>query len=321
MNGDVAGDDIFVYMGGQQEVPRDVKRAKIIDESIDTIPSYAFLSCQQLIEVVGHNKLKKIERQAFDSCPSLTRLTNMNGVIEIKQHAFYGCTALSDLEFDKAEIIGRSAFGSCKSLRSINLPSVRRVGARAFQGCERLTDAVFGEGIEMIESDAFNRGAFHGCTALIRIAIPLKDGLVIENYAFNQCHNLSRVDVVGGIQRTISSLHLESWRDEVKREINQINQALPWMVEKTIAIREWIRSSINRMDHYKDEHQILLKEATTLLELALWKANLDENAVAQEGVRVTRRQVKRARKERCITSGAGIIIKNVLVLPFLELDE
>lgn len=53
-----------------------------------------------------------------------------------------------------------------------------------------------------------------------------------------------------------------------------------------------------------------------MLELAIWKANLDEtkcNSVpSQEGVRITTRQVKRARKERRVTSGAGIIIKNVL---------
>ena len=56
----------------------------------------------------------------------------------------------------------------------------------------------------------------------------------------------------------------------------------------------------------------------TLLELALWKANLDENeftgiASQDEGVRVTRGQRKRARREVCITSGAGVIIKNVFV--------
>jgi hypothetical protein len=60
----------------------------------------------------------------------------------------------------------------------------------------------------------------------------------------------------------------------------------------------------------------------TLLELALWKANLDDNVgydgTAREGVRVTRGQRKRARKDRCITSGASIVIKNVL--PFLKLE-
>ena len=66
-----------------------------------------------------------------------------------------------------------------------------------------------------------------------------------------------------------------------------------------------------------------MKEAMTLLELALWKANLRENeaddaAAAQEGVRVTREQRKRTRNDRCITSGASIVIKNVL--PFLTLE-
>jgi len=67
---------------------------------------------------------------------------------------------------------------------------------------------------------------------------------------------------------------------------------------------------------------MLLKEAMTLLELALWKANLenedDDATAAQEGIRVTRGQRKRKRNDRCITSGASIVIKNVL--PFLALQ-
>ena len=105
----------------------------------------------------------------------------------------------------------------------------------------------------------------------------------------------------------------------MKKEIGRINQNLRWIpsYEKTSAIQQRIRSVLDKMEHYKTEHKVLVKEATTLLELALWKANLEENDVDLEGVRVTRRQVKRARKERCITAGADIIIKNVL--PFLEL--
>ena len=238
----------------------------------------------------------------------------MNGVIEIEEDAFLGCHALSDVEFDKLEIIGEGSLCYCKSLRSINMPSVRRVGVCAFEGCKALTDAVFGEDLEGIGG-----GAFYECTALRRIAIPLKDGLIVGDSAFFDCPNLSRVDIVGGIHKTISSLHMESWMDEMKEEIDRINQTLPdtQSVAKGAAINQWIESVHPKMEHYKTEHQLLVKEAMTLLELALWKAKLDENAVALGGVRVTRRQVKRARKERCITSGAGIIIKNVL--PFLEL--
>ena len=323
---DDGGDDIFVYVGGR--APRDVRRAKI-DESIDTIPRGAFYGCGELIEVVGHNKLKKVEKYAFYYCNRLRRVTKMGGVKEIEYHAFFHCVSLTNLEFDKLEIIGGSVFPFCKSLRSINMTSVTRVGEHAFQGCEQLSEATFGEDLERIEGSAFL-----DCPFIRRISIPLKDNLIAgaggPMNAFSRCHNLSKVDIVGGIHKTISSLHMETWRDEMMEEIESINQTLAeitinqtsWITledGKTVAIQQWIRSVINRMEHYKAEHQILLKEATTLLELALWKAHLDENNGTQEGVRVTRGQAKRARKERCITSGAGIIIKNVL--PFLELDE
>jgi hypothetical protein len=313
--GDDGGDDIFVYTGGEQEVPDDVRRAKI-DESIDTIPRRAFADCEQLIEVEGHDKLKKIEEAAFLRCRSLRRVMKMNGVIEIEYHAFLGCYALRDLEFDKLEIIGNSSFVFCNSLRSINLPSVRRIGQCAFQECKALTDAVLGEEMEGIGTAG--GGAFYKCTALRRIAIPLKDNLIVEDGAFDGCENLSSVDIIGAVHKTISSLHMKRWRDEMKEEIDGINQTLPEISanEKTDAIEQWLDRILDRMEHYKAEHQQLLKDAMTLLELALWKANLDENGVDLEGVRVTRRQVKRARKERCITSGAGIIIKNVL--PFLQ---
>jgi hypothetical protein len=175
--------DIFIYTGGEQEVPRDVRRANI-DESVDTVLARAFQNCEQLIEVVGHDKLKKIEEDAFNNCPSLMWMSNMNGVIEIEDHAFHNCTALSDVEFDKLEIIGYGAFFRCESLRSINMPSIRRIGNFAFEDCcVALTDAVFGQELERIE-----RFAFLGCPSLRRIAIPLKDDLIVEeDNAFRSC--------------------------------------------------------------------------------------------------------------------------------------
>jgi hypothetical protein len=312
-------DDIFVFMGGDQEVPLNVRRAKI-DESIDTISYAAFAGCDFLIELEGHNNLKIIEEDAFIGCDCLRRLKKMNGVKEIEANAFYGCNALSHVDFDKLEIIGELSLYNCRSLRSINLPSIRRIRNFAFKHCGALTDAVFGKDLEGIDLSAFD-----GCTALRRIVVPLKRDLFIYWNAFNRCDSLSRVDaLIGGIHNTISSLHIKSWRDEMKKEIDKINQILPGIPasDKGGTIRQWMRSLHQKKDYYKTEHRILVKEAMTLLELALWKANLDENEFTgvtsqDEGVRVTRGQRKRARREVCITSGAGIIIKNVL--PFLEL--
>ena len=99
-------------------------------------------------------------------------------------------------------------------------------------------------------------------------------------------------------------------------EINRINQVLPTAAawQKTWKVQQWMDNVNCRLDHYKAEHHRFMKEATTLLELALWKAKLDDNEedeVAKEGQR------QRKRKDIRVTSGASIVIKNVL--PFLVL--
>jgi hypothetical protein len=313
------GDDIFVYTGGDQEVPDNVRRLRIA-ENVDTIAERTFemQGGELLIEVEGHEKLKKIEKYAFYGCP-FEKVTKMQGLIEIGECAFGDCPDLSELELGKLEIVGKLAFLECCSLKSVNMPSVRLVEGGAFMDCTALTDAVFGKDLEGIPVNTFA-----GCDVLRRIVIPLNDNFTVGNSAFNSCEKLSRVDVVvGGIHETISSLHLETWRNEMKGEIDGINQTLPTLnyYDKTQPIQQWITRVFSRMEHYKSEHQILLKEAMTLLELALWKAKIlneaDDAAAAQEGVRVTRGRRKRARKDGCITCGASIVIKNVL--PFLAL--
>jgi len=110
----------------------------------------------------------------------------------------------------------------------------------------------------------------------------------------------------------------------MNQEVDRINQVLPNSHENgmTDEIRGWIRSVLRKIEHYKAEHRVLLKEATTLLELAIWKAKLDEKEEEEEDS--PERRAKKAkidvdcmRKEKRITSGADLIIKNVL--PFLQL--
>jgi hypothetical protein len=266
--------------------------------------------------VKGHNKINKIEEWAFRGCTSLMSVTKMQGVIEIGEHAFSYCPALSEMEFDKLEIIGNYSFAFCESLRSVNMPSVRRVDRSAFSNCDALTHVVFGKDLERIEGYALA-----GCDALRRIVIPLKQGLIVEDSAFNRCENLSRVDaLVGGIHTTISSLHMESWRNEMQEEIDRINQTLPNIeLVKDYSNQTVVERVLGRMEHFKSEHKMLVKEAMTLLELALWKAKLlneaDEKKCNVEKKAKIDSEV--ARKEHRVTCGASIVIKNVW--PFLAL--
>ena len=104
-------------------------------------------------------------------------------------------------------------------------------------------------------------------------------------------------------------------------EINRINQVLPTtpVDDKTAEIRQWMNSVIDKMDHYKTEHYRYVKEGITLLELALWKAKLGEKGGNCEEGKTKKAKVdsESARKERRVTCGADVVIKNVL--PFLQL--
>ena len=318
-------DDIFVYLGGEQEVPDEITHA-IIDPSVNIVRTGAFVDRQHLVSVIFHAGVEVVEYEAFCGCYSLSGRIKLLGVREIRQRAFHRCLTLSSVEFGgRLETIGMEAFCGCHLLRSIKLPSVRNVQDWAFVNCDDLNDVEFGINLETI-----GIGSFNNCPSLQRIVIPLKIGLfspdpIEQRYTqFDDCHNLATVDLVGaeGKHNTISSLLLESWKDEMNQEIDRINQELPNIPsrEKTDFIRLWIRSVINGMEHYKAEHRRLLKEHMTLLELAVWKAKLDE----RDDDSTQRVQTKRARidevssrEDKRITSGADTIIKNVL--PFLKL--
>ena len=193
--------DVFIYMGGDQVVPRDVTHA-IVDRSVDTITRRAFYNCRRLVSIEMHDDVKIIEVGAFESCFSVKRI-KLLGVRVIESSAFMDCRALEDVEFgNKLDKIGSDAF-TRTSLRSIKLPKIRAIEA-AFAHCEQLTEVDLPEDLEGIGSGVFQR-----CPLLRRIAILLKNN-ILNNGDFSiflECDNLSQVDLVGGIRKTTISPH------------------------------------------------------------------------------------------------------------------
>ncbi len=314
----------FVYLGGDQRVPRDVTHIRV-HKSVKIIPASAFRNCRNLVSIELHDGVEIIEWCAFQGCTSLREIKLSGGRV-IEGSVFGYCTALEDVEFgDKLETIGSSAFEGT-SVRNIKLPKVRTIGDNAFYMCEQLTDVELSECLERIAT-----GAFTSCP-LRRIAIPLKANLLRENPAnilghdvFWDCDDLSTVHLVAMIHKTVSSLLLDSWRNEMKDDIDQINQDLTNTdpEDKTDVIQRWMHRVIRRIEHFKREHNALLKEFTTLLELALWKAKLDEMVNVEDNIEMNAAKImvnddNSARRELRVTSGANIVIKNVL--PFLALE-
>jgi len=314
------GVDIFVYRGGR--APQHVTHVRI-DKSVEVIEENAFRDCKHLVQVETHDGIRRVGVRSFYKCNSLRRI-NLKHVVEIGEYAFHQCESLESVEFgDNLETIGQCAFYGCRSLKHLNLPSIITIGRGAFYKCNALTDIELSERLETIEAHTFWE-----CKRLQRIAIPLKriliplDDIFRRYNQFDGCDQLITVNLVGGIHTTVASLHMEKWKTEMKETISRINQVLPDadQGDKIAIIRQWIDTVLDKMDHFKAEHYRYVKEAITLLELALWKAKLGarEDNYAEGRTRKTKTDVECARREKRITCGADTVIKNVL--PFLYLE-
>ena len=322
-------DNIFVYTGGR--VPRHLRAhitRAIVHQSISVVDEYAFYNCTRLRSLECHEGVDRIRKRAFMNCTGL-RVAKLIGVKFIEMEAFELCTRMLDIEFGgDLRTIGRRAFSNCNSVRRLRLTSTSVVSIEelAFENCGRLADVVLPEGIETVRQQAFS-----GCINLRRITIPLKTDMfspdcVRYSYmrsVFDWCKRLSTVELVGRIHQSVSYLSLDSWKIGMSEEFDRINDILPSLPAelKTTAIKQWMESVLRRLEHYKHEHHLLLKEAAALLELALWKANLDKYDALEANIsnlRLDNRSAN-ARKQRRVTSGAGVVIKGVL--PFLRFTK
>ena len=311
--------DIYTYRGGR--APQHITHA-IIDSSVYDIEDSAFSRCKNLLTVDTHDGLRRIGPYAFYGCKSLRRI-NLKPAVEICQMSFKDCESLETIEFgDRLEKVCGMAFEGCTSIQRLNLPTITKISAYMFRFCKRLTTVQLSERLESIWPNAFN-----DCERLQRIALPLKRDLLDydewwERYnQFDGCKQLTTVVLVEGAHnKTIASLHMESWRAELTADINRINQFLPIIsIGKTAAIQQWMESLLDKLDHYKKEHNRFVKEGMTVLALARLKILEADQFEREETGVLTRGGRKRVREEIRLTDGAvKIIIGNVL--PFLKLE-
>ena len=269
----------YVYRGEESEwIPWEATHITVA-EDCTFVRAHSFYEHPNIVEVICHENVKKIEEYAFSNCPNLRRVI-MPGVKIVETMSLQLCPALIDVECGKLEIIKEEAFHNCTSLMIINLTSARIVEMNAFS-YTKLSNVKFGSKLERIEGEAFG-----ACTNLERITIPLKDNLIIRNDTFIECAQLKYVDLVERAldEISIAALQLEEWRNDMNDEIDSINHILPdtWEGQyddyefddddpgqKAEAIRRWIRSVLGKINHYKAEHERLLNEAVSTLQHAL----------------------------------------------------
>jgi len=296
-------------MGNGQRVPRDVVSVRF-HPSVAKVDKNVFLGCQLLKEVVLNDCLKKIGGHGvFAGCKSLERITIPSTVTDIGDDVFAGCINLREVVLNEGlEKIGHRAFSDCKALESINLPStVNEIGNYVFYRCSGLKNVELNEGLKKI-----GRGAFDGCISLESITLP-SSVEEIGDYGFLGCINLREVVWCEGLPMIEPStfencLALERFTfPNISSRLEDIIQAGQVDVQNKIqqCLLGGIQWSRGRGEIYipagrytcgsytrrRDRWDLVqrhfcrivkwikyyeMKEATTIFELALWNAKMDQ---------------------------------------------
>jgi hypothetical protein len=288
--------DVFVYTGAGCSVPKDVVRVKF-DPSALKVAAEAFFNCKNLREVVINDGLQKIGMYAFCNCTSLQGITLPSSITEIGNYAFNSCVNLREVVLnDGLQKIGWNAFENCDLLHSIALPSsITEICDEAFFDCHNLREVVLNDGLQKIGNEAF-----WYCESLQSISVPFTVA-EIGNYAFLGCRSLQEIILHEGLGkigdrafedcRSVEVFRFPSsrlsaiagkWAD-LNNKLNEIRSVVQWeggeLFVPTAAMEDgnnWdsIKTILCRIKGLVSYYE--MKEATTIIELALWKSKLDQ---------------------------------------------
>ena len=309
-----------------------------IPSTVKVIGNLAFCNCRLLRDVKLHEGLEQIGNNAFQSCISLHQI-EVPSTVKMNQSAFVGCSQLMYVTLSEGlECIGYGAFEFCKSLKSIIIPStVKVIEDSAFKDCQELNSVMFCEGLERIE-----QWAFDGCYLLTSIRIP-STVKYMHVSAFWFCSGFLAIEFSQEIEQFVDEVLLRDWWDDkhlslrtysflvrcniparlgkIKIMLWKINictmlQCIPEELDDEMMDEDFefdddstrdgdiflnsIESRVSNYEHLQDD-------IAPILELALWKAELDEQS---SGILINE-QMKWQCRENSL-SRVSVIIPNAL---------
>jgi len=223
----------------------------------------SFGSCSSLKELVPNEGLKKIGTKAFHHCSSLLSITLPSTLTDTGITVFAHCINLKQVLLKEGlQTINLCAFYECESLERISLPStLDEIGYFAFRGCTNLRVVEFHGIVQKIGEDAFTR-----CQSLEKFTTPsLSSRLenIIQTGHWSEVED--KIDEIRGlVQRRGSEIF--------------ISAADMSLATSTLATSDnnWdtIKASLDQITSWIRYYEI--KEATTTLELALWKFKINQ---------------------------------------------
>jgi len=204
---------------------------------------------KHITHVKFHPSVTEVHDEAFKDCTKLKEVVFSDGITKIGNRSFKGCTKLKRVVFNNGlKQIGHDAFANCSSLDSVTFPStITKIGDRAFKECssfKELTRTRSGSD----QSQTVGWDVYHGCP--------------LEKYKVR----LDKIVHLGHMKK------LEKMIDETGTtiEIKDGYITVPITDHLILPPRKTLDKIGNLMQYYE------VKEATTLIELALWNAKLSE---------------------------------------------
>ena len=153
--------------------------------------------------------------------------------------------------------IGNNAFRGCSSLESISLPSsLVEIGKEVFDNCIHLSELACSGALPSVEWNTFS-----GCSALERITFPSL------STRLDNIIQSGHVDIQNKIQQYFNRGDIEWNRGggTLYISVNETRRRDRWA-----SVQQHFSQIIKWIKYYE------MKEATTLFELALWKAKIDQ---------------------------------------------
>ena len=271
--------------------------------SATQINEMEFQNCKQLQEVIFNEGLRTIEIYAFNGCNSLKSIILPSTVTDLYAGAFGSCKRLRDVSLNEGlRVIGIYAFSLCYSLQSITIPStVTLIEAQAFIECTGLVEVVLNEGLQKI-----GHACFYECTSLDSITFPstmveiaheafqncpnLREVVLNEKIqkigrdAFDNCPSLTRFTFPASISIRLKNIIMAGQTD-IGEKVDTILGFIEMSDSGTLFVSaeseqlqgaRWnsIRRSLCEIVRLITHHEMM--ESMTLLELAVWKAKLNQ---------------------------------------------
>ncbi|CAJ1946580.1 unnamed protein product [Cylindrotheca closterium] len=302
------------------------------------IEPWAFYQCSSLLSISIPSSVNVIENNGFRHCTGLVSVELQPGsLLKIQEDAFRGCKSLCNISTERLSgfTYAQSAFEDCELLMPRLFDDIDRyegypVHAQCYQASTSTAEELRATAEAMTQNennlegqlaDAFYMTPFH---ILLSAAKRRKDLLEV---LLDVCptHILGWEDVLGN--RPLDYLATSCRSDEAKR---MMRMALhKWMVASmtTWGLETWrtdMKLKVNAIldccdndDDTKNHRDYLLKiayqtlwryerlEATTLLELWLWKMEMEAARIVDKRVAVDRSSTR----HRC---GAPFVIPTVI---------